>query len=394
VLVAACQPTTPPSASTSTAAAVTSAPTSTAGAAPAPTAADTPAGAALATATAAPRPSATSTPSAPSPTGAAAAASRNLFVYTAFDGSLSLHDPTTREVRVLLKASNKEFFDGPSFSLDGSRIVYVYTNFDNAGKLSSEIRSVRVDGGDVRTLFKAPNLGPALFFGYPRYTPDGVSITFSVITDGSTPRENLFQVVRGPAAGGNWTVMLDNGYEPNFTLDNKKVTFLRVDPRTFYTSFWIANTNGTGAQQLIAEDIFMEVAGPHFSPDGQWIAFAASGPPSKKLPAAELPMALNHPASGGADRDDCALRLLFVCLATRAHANGLPWELWLVSPDGKHFKQLTDLSLDSPWPAFSRDGRYVGFMTFDGTYAVDRQTNKVSKLSGEGGHGVIDWYQK
>jgi len=68
--------------------------------------------------------------------------------------------------------------------------------------------------------------------------------------------------------------------------------------------------------------------------------------------------------------------------------------LWLVSVDGKHFKQLTTLQLDSPWPAFSRDGRYIGFMTFAGTYEYERASGKVIQLSAEGGHGVIDWYQK
>jgi len=161
-----------------------------------------------------------------------------------------------------------------------------------------------------------------------------------------------------------------------------------LDPKTFYTSLWIANVNGTGVQQLVAEDIFMEVAGPHFTPDGQSIVFAASGPPSKKLPTASLPMAQAQPA------DDCALRMLFVCLVWRAHANGLPWDLWQVSADGKKFKQLTDLQLDSPWPAIARDGQSVAYMTFEGAYMVDRQTGKVSRLSNEGGHGVIDWYQR
>ena len=318
----------------------------------------------------------------------AAPSSTSLFVYTSADGSLSLHDPNTKAVKVLLQATSKEFFDGPAFSRDGSRVVYVYTIFDNAGKLTNEVRSVGIDGGDVRTLFKAPAAGPAIYFGYPRYTPDGASLTFSVVTEGSTPRDNLYRIVRGPAAGGEWTVILDNGYEPSFTADSKQVTFLRLDPQTFYTSLWIANANGAAAQKLVAEDIFMEVAGPHFTPDGQAIVFAASGPPSKKLPTASLPMARAQPA------DDCALRVLFACLVWRAHANGLPWDLWQVSADGKKFKQLTDLQLDSPWPAIARDGKSVAYMTFEGTYVVDRQTGKVSRLSNEGGHGVIDWYQR
>ena len=64
-----------------------------------------------------------------------------------------------------------------SFSPDGTHIVFVFTNFDDSGKVTDEIRSVRTDGSDVRTLFKPPATGPALFFGYPRYSLDGTSLT-------------------------------------------------------------------------------------------------------------------------------------------------------------------------------------------------------------------------
>jgi len=95
-----------------------------------------------------------------------------------------------------------------------------------------------------------------------------------------------------------------------------------------------------------------------------------------------------------AEPSSCALGFWFVCLVSRASANGLPWEVWQVSVDGKSYKQLTKLQTDSPWPAFSKDGRYLAFISFSGLYMIDRQTGDVKKISDEGGHGVMDWYQK
>ena len=339
-------------------------------------------------ATAAPRPAASPAPSPAAPAGA------SLFVFNSADGNLSVLDPLRGGVRTVLQGSSTIIYDAPSFSPDGARIVFVYTAFEDAGKITDEIRSVRLDGSDMRTLFKPPDNGPSLFFGYPRYSKDGATMTFSIIMEGATPRDNKFLTVRGPAGGGAWQPVLDDGYEPAASPDEKKLVFLRANPTTFFTSLWIANANGSGIQTLVAEDIFLEVAGPHFSPDGQSVVFTASGPPAKPLPAWFPSPALQSPLRALSGGDGCALSFFSLCLVTRAYANGLPWELWQVSIDGKHFKQLTTLQLDSPWPAFSRDGRYIGFMSFSGTYQYDRDTARVTQLSKEGGHGVIDWYQK
>ena len=83
-----------------------------------------------------------------------------------------------------------------------------------------------------------------------------------------------------------------------------------------------------------------------------------------------------------------------ICLVQRAHADGLPWDIWLVSSDGKRFEQMTRLGLDSPWPAFSKDGRYIAFISTNGLFVYDRETKKVSLLDNERAHGVLDWYQE
>ncbi len=328
-----------------------------------------------------------------SPTPTRAVARRNQLVYTSSDSSLWIQDLTAREAKPLLKATSQDFYDAPAFSPDGSRIVYVFPTLDAAGKPTNEIRTVKVDGTDMRTLFKTPTMSTPTFLTYPRYSPDGAALYFSIFTYGATPREQKFQVVRGAASGGDWKTIVDGGYLPSPSLDGRRLVFLRLNTQTFASGLWVVNADGSNAQQLLADDVFLSVAGPHFSPDGKWIVFAASGPPQKKLPTAQLLPSFVESSVLHSTQERCAISLWLVCLVPRAYANGLPWELWLVSADGKGFKQLTRLELDSPWPAFSKDGRYVAFMTFDGTFEYDRQTNRVNQLSDVGGHGVIDWFQ-
>jgi Tol biopolymer transport system component len=82
---------------------------------------------------------------------------------------------------------------------------------------------------------------------------------------------------------------------------------------------------------------------------------------------------------------------LFVCWVQVAHAHGLPWDLWLVTADGTRFERLTEAGLDSPYPAWSPDGKFIAFMDLTGIYVVDRQQKTAYRVSTRIGHGSLDW---
>ena len=88
---------------------------------------------------------------------------------------------------------------------------------------------------------------------------------------------------------------------------------------------------------------------------------------------------------------DCLWRALFVCWVQVVHAHGLPWDLWLVKADGTRFERLTEAALDSPYPAWSPAGKFIGFMDFTGIYVVDRQQRTAYRVSTRIGHGSLDW---
>jgi Tol biopolymer transport system component len=323
------------------------------------------------------------TPAAPSP--ATPSPSSGQFVYATGEGNIILLDAATLKPKAILQGSATEIDDSPTFSPDGKQIVYITHVLDPKAP-TNEIRAMNLDGSNARPLFKPPAAQASrLFPTFPRYSADGNSIYFSLVNVSGNAQ--VYQVARGPASGGNWNIVVADGHMPSPSRDGKLLAFARINAKTFMAGIWLANADGSNAKLVVPDDIFLAVTGLSISPDGQWIAFAASGPPQKKLPGSQLPIAESEPTS-------CALGAWIFCFVTRASANGLPWEVWLVSTDGKMYKQLTRQQLDSPWPAFSKDGRYLAYISFTGLFVIDRQTNGVTKLSDDAGHGVMDWYQK
>jgi Tol biopolymer transport system component len=349
------------------------------------------------TVTVSPAPASTSTqpPATPSAVPYRTIALRGQFVFAPGDSSIWIQDAASFQARPLLKHRDQEYYESPSFSPDGSQIVFVAYTFDQSGAQIKEIRAINADGTNSRTLFKPPSNGQRTYLGDPRYSPDGASIYFSLSTvQGDTVRKQTNQIVRGPATGGNWQVILDDGDHPVLSGDGKRLAFLRFNPQRFRSSLWVANSEGGQPQQLLVDDVFAGVTGQRFSPDGKWIVFAASGPPSRTLPGMSLRLDSPGQSALQHEEESCAFGIGSACLVQLAYADGLPWDIWLVSVDGKTFKQLTQLGLDSPWPAFSRDGRYIAFISTNGLFVYDRETNRVSLLDKERAHGVMDWFQE
>jgi TolB protein len=175
--------------------------------------------------------------------------------------------------------------------------------------------------------------------------------------------------------------------------DGKKIAFLRLESKTYRSSLWVADIDGSHPKELLDKDAFASLEGARFSPDSQTLVFAASGAPQKQLAGLQS-------RRDGTDEiaqsqtttaDACLVSFLFTCWVNTAYAHGQPWELWLVNLDGTKFEQLTHVGADSPYPAWSPDGKFVAFMDFSGFYVVNRETKEGYLISMNGGHGIVDW---
>jgi Tol biopolymer transport system component len=287
----------------------------------------------------------------------------------------------------LVKGGEGSFADAPSFSPDGNRVVYTAIKIQADGTVENAIHLIDADGKNDHAIVTPPD--PKFEYNWGVFSRDGKWIYFTSSAPTPDSRQES-ELQRIPVEGGAAQSVLKDARMVTFSRDGKRITFTRLNIQNFTTSLWIADADGQNVKPLVGDDVFLTLWAQSFSPDGEWILFAASGPPSRPLPGALL-----LPSPPCQPELLCALvQPLLAGLAAPAYADGLPWDLWLVNSDGTRFQQLTLAGFDSPWPAWSRDGKYIAIFEITGLYVLDTTRSTLSLLRERGGHGALDWFQK
>lgn len=299
------------------------------------------------------------------------------FIFAPGDGSIWVQDPVTGTPTPVIKPSPDLFADAPAWSPDGKTFVYLQSNLASNGTSSSAIFRSNADGTDKTALVTPEN--PKTSVNWPHYSWDGKWVYYTSSTP-VPPNKQDSQILRVPAGGGTPQTVVADARMSSESPDGKKIAYIRFNFDTFTAALWVSDADGQNAKTLLTDDVFIMIAAPEFSPDGSQILFAASGPNTRPLPGISM------------NTRDCSPQLL--CLfAKPALADGLPWDIWSVTPDGSKFTRLTQIGADSPWPTWSKDGTKVAFMDTSGQYVVDVPTRTVSQLNRNGGHGVFGWWQ-
>lgn len=160
------------------------------------------------------------------------------------------------ELRKLTKDRNQKDNMAPSFSPDGSRIVF-YSNRDG----NWEIYTMNVVGGDVKRLTAHPRAD-----AMGSYSPDGGKIVFH------SYRSESWDIYVMNADGSEPRRLTDNpatDRQPAWSPDGKKIAF--VSNRDGNDEIYVMNADGTD-QKRLTENQTTDV-GPKFSPDGTKIVF-------------------------------------------------------------------------------------------------------------------------
>jgi Tol biopolymer transport system component/imidazolonepropionase-like amidohydrolase len=182
-------------------------------------------------------------------------------VYQAL-GHLWIRDlPNGTPRRLTRQTDHWEIF--PAFSRDGREVVYTTWDDDKLGT----VRVVPAGGGEGRVVVRQPGQ-----YVEPAFSPDGRQIVFRKIEGGfvRTAAWSLEPgVYRVSAAGGEPTLITEDGEQPRFGAESDRVYLLKAA--------------GEGKRQLVSIGLDGKDERPHLtsenatefqvSPDGRWVAF-------------------------------------------------------------------------------------------------------------------------
>jgi Tol biopolymer transport system component len=129
-----------------------------------------------------------------------------------------------------------------------------------------------------------------------------------------------------------------------------------------------------GSQQLA-------IAFPRFSPDGAWIAFeGASGSPAAAAPLTQ-----------SVARLDPLFSVVLRLGTPVAFAHGIPWDVYMVRPDGTDQRRVTAFLDDDASLAWSPDGRWLVTFSAEALHAIAVEGAANFCISNVGGYGGIEW---
>lgn len=190
--------------------------------------------------------------------------------FSADDGAVHVADVDGSNDRALEQTVATGNSMGPRWSPDGSTIVYQGGRTEG-GRIGN-IFVVDVTTGVTTRITDLNVVTSGFYYMAPTFTPDGTSILFTMPTDTSTQRWNLWSV---PATGGDPTLVRRNAGSADFSpVGALLYVGIRSDPTNLpiFDGLFVSE-DGIGRERLVDGELFS----PRWSPYGSMIAYAVAG---------------------------------------------------------------------------------------------------------------------
>lgn len=274
------------------------------------------------------------------------------------------------DAALLIQGSERIVLFTPAIAPDGVRVAYV--RFDQAPGNISEIGSDLhlIDLGSEIDIPVREHGRQGEFFWTPAWFPDGSGLLYSHQVNEASEGGGLFSVDIEILAldSGVVTLLREDATDPAVSPDGSLLAFVD-QPATDHVLAVMDFPSGEPRRLLDTTNNLAFFRFPRFSPDGQWIAFLASG---------------DGPLAAAASPD----RTLTPPAATLS--NGVQ-DVWLIRPDGTGLTRLTTVLEDTPDYSWSTDGRHILLRGAFGVYLVEVATRTTQTLGPGEFHGTHDW---
>ncbi len=255
----------------------------------------------------------------------------------------------------------------PRISPDGQEVAYVRFAIFAGSETATVLSDIRVADltGESRVVVTPRATGA--FVWTPQWAPDQGSLVYAHQLNQPDDEERAFQinVERINLATSEVEILVKNARDPALSPDGNLLVFVD-DPALDHKLSVLNLKTGERTQLLALSDGLAVFRLPQFSPNGEWIAVAASGD-GRLVSSRPIPSALNR-------------------------SNGVQ-DIWLIRPDGSGLNRLTTVEEDQPDFAWSQNGRHILLRGTFGIYLteVNTRTTRTIIVPGEL-HGTHDWY--
>jgi Tol biopolymer transport system component len=289
-------------------------------------------------------------------------------------GNLYSYDVGTQHGQPITQFAKGAYAWSPSVSHDHKRLAYAYfvapKSATDLG--SSDLYVADARGANAKLLRAHPVAGAT--FEDPCWTADGQAILATlrqpVYDADGTFQGSSVTIVHVGADGSGPSLLVKDAMGPGTSPDGKYLAYTGVDTHGAPAGLFVGDPTGGSAAPMLDDQGFKIMRFPAFAPDSSRLVFAAIGGPL-------------------AETRTSAVGWLPPGFAV-AEADGPPWELWSVRPDGTELRRLTKLSEDTPVPAWSPNGAWIAVAGSYGLYLIDPigvagPETRVSKIVSGGG---------